>query len=115
MLFIHLQQHNCAQVVYIAQFILRKTPVLSGHSCKISHSEPIFLREAQMCFSTPKSYCQAILMSSPHLSGKYVCLTMQCYFLLDEIFIFTKFILAAALFTIQSENEIFFVNLQKTS
>nr|DAZ59239.1 MAG TPA: hypothetical protein [Caudoviricetes sp.] len=52
MLFIHLQQHNCAQVVYIAQFILRKTPVLSGHSCKTSHSEPLFLREAQMCFST---------------------------------------------------------------
>jgi hypothetical protein len=115
MLFIHFQQHNCVQVVYIAQFILRKTPVLSGHSCKISHSEPPFLREAKMCFSTPKPYCQAILMSSPHLSGKYVCFSIQCNFLLDEIFIFTKFILADALFTFKSANEIFFVNLKKTS
>jgi hypothetical protein len=63
----------------------------------------------------PKPYCQAILMSSPHLSGNYVCFPMQCSFSLDEIFIFPKFILAEALFTIKSENEIFFVNLQKTS
>jgi len=63
----------------------------------------------------PKPYCQAIFMSSYHLSGNYVCFPMQCSFSLDEIFIFPKFILAEALFTIESENEIFFVNLQKTS
>jgi len=40
---------------------------------------------------------------------------MQCSFSIDEIFIFPKFILVEALFTIKSENEIFLVNLQKTS
>jgi len=98
MLFVYLQQRNCARVVYIAQFILRKTPALSGLSCKNSHVEPLMPAMLKCAPAHRKPYCQAIPMSSTLSSDNDFSLHSQYNFSLDEIFIFTKFILKAVLF-----------------